>query len=514
MNTPIAIIPQPVSIQPGEGFFTVDDATTFSCEGVDRAAGLLKRTLKIQPASTADQADIAVRLQPGCAPPEGYRLTVSPTGVDIIAPDEAGLLHGVQTLRQLTPPETMGGRRGPVQLPVVEIEDQPRFRWRAAHLDVGRHLFPVPFIKKFIDLLALHKMNIFHWHLTEDQGWRIEIDRHPLLAEVSAWRTSTPFPGTNNTSDGQRHGGYYTKREIREVVAHAERVGVTVLPEVELPGHTVAVLAAYPELGCTGGPYSVRTTWGIEDDVFCAGKDSVFGFLETVFDEVLELFPSRYIHIGGDECPKVRWSQCPDCQRRMADEGLSDEDELQSWFISQIGQYLHLRGRSMIGWDEILDGGLPPGAAVMSWRGSQGGIAAASQGHQVVMAPTSHCYFDYYQSPDRENEPPAFAESLLPLRQVYSFDPLDGVPAEHQPMILGGQSNLWTEHIPTGDQAEYQQYPRGCAMAEALWSAVPPGGRDFDGFIGRLSPHLARLDTLGVSYRHPEEHLPQAQKST
>ncbi len=509
MNNPIVIIPQPVSIRPGEGFFTIDDATTmFVSEGAGRVADLLERILGSKSVATAEPANITVTLVDEPIPAEGYRLTVTTEGISLIAPDEVGLLHGVQTLRQLLPPEMVNGRSGSARVPAVAIEDHPRFVWRGAHLDVGRRMFPVAFIKKFVDLLAFHKINVFHWHLTEDQGWRIEVDRYPRLAEISAWRSSTPIPGTTDSSDDEPYGGFYTKDEIRDVVAHAERLGVTVVPEIELPGHTVAVLAAYPELGCTGGDYSVRTTWGIEDDVFCAGKDSVFEFLEGVFEEVLDLFPGHYIHIGGDECPKVRWSQCPDCQRRIRDEGLADEHELQSWFIGRVGRHLHDKGRSIIGWDEILEGGLPPGAAVMSWRGTEGGIAAASQGHQVVMAPTSHCYFDYYQSADRNSEPPAFPNSLLALEKVYGFDPLGGVPPEQHLMVMGGQSNLWTEHVPSGEQAEYQQYPRGCAMAEALWSAMPSGGRDFTEFIDRLGLHQGRLDAMDVNYRHPTPDTP------
>ena len=523
MSQTIDIIPQPVSVEIGVGHFEMNDETGISFGEPAVLAGSLAATiLNLTPVDDQSEAAVVMQIEDGETASEAYRLSVTPERITITASAEAGLFHGVQTLRQLLPPDQVAGRTGPVSIPAVEIEDYPAFEWRAMHLDVGRHMYPVDFVKKFIDLAALHKVNIFHWHLTEDQGWRIEIDKYPKLTEVSAWRDETPIPADRTQGDGTRYGGFYSKDEIREVVAHAASLGMTVMPEIELPGHTIAVLAAYPELGCVGDGYKVRTEWGIEDDVFCAGNDQVFQFLEDVFDEVLELFPSKYIHIGGDECPKVRWESCDKCQARIKSEGLTNEEGLQSWFISRVGHYLHSKGRNMIGWDEILEGGLPPGAGVMSWRGTEGGIEAASQGHRVVMSPTTHCYFDYYQTEDRESEPPAFYWpipeehrveggpsfwGLIPLERTYSFDPLDGVPAGQHSMIMGGQSNLWTEYIPTVEQAEYQQYPRGSALAETLWSPMPADGRDYNGFIERLKTHLQRLDALGVNYRFPKEEI-------
>ncbi len=358
---------------------------------------------------------------------------------------------------------------------------------------------PVAFIKKFIDLMALHKYNVFHWHLTEDQGWRIEIKQYPKLTTVGARRAATPIPADRTQSDGKPYDGYYTQEEIKAVVAYAQERFITVVPEIEMPGHAVAALTSYPELGCRGEGYEVRTTWGIAKDVFCAGNEAVFTFLENVLSEVLELFPSEYIHIGGDECPKDRWQECPKCQARLQAEGLADEHELQSYFIRRIEGWLDAQGRRLIGWDEILEGGLAPNATVMSWRGSQGGIDAANAGHDVVMSPTTHCYFDYYQAEDQASEPSAIG-GFLPLERVYSLNP---IPADIAPdkahHVLGAQGNLWTEYIPTEAQADYMTYPRATALAEVAWSE--PAGRDYADFLARLATHLGRLDRLGVKYR-------------
>ncbi len=525
MTNTLNLIPEPVSVETGTGTFVMTNATPLVCgDGCQKAGAFAANVLQLKQDAGSNSGAVSLKLVAGSTTAEGYTLSVTPEAINIVASDEAGLFHGIQTLRQLLPAEHVAQRSADAEIPAVTINDYPKFSWRAVHLDVCRHFFDVTFVKKYIDLLAFHKMNIFHWHLTEDQGWRVEIDAYPKLTEVSAWRESTPIPENRTVQDGKPYGGFYTKDDIREVVAYADSLGITVLPEIELPGHTIAVLAAYPELGCVGEGYKVRTEWGIEDDVFCAGNDEVFVFLEKVFDEILELFPSEYIHIGGDECPKVRWEKCHKCQARMEEEELHDEEELQSWFIGKIGNYLHNKGRKMIGWDEILEGGLPEGAAVASWRGTEGGITAAKQGHEVVMCPVTHCYFDYYQSEDRENEPPAFYYEipkeqqeqwgmtfvgLLPMKKVYEFDPLVGVPEEYHSFVVGGQSNLWSEYIPTSQQAEYQAYPRGAAIAETLWSPMPDSGRDFDAFIGRLSHHLKRLDALGVNYRFPKEHIDQ-----
>ncbi len=416
----------------------------------------------------------------------GYRLGVAANGVHIEAASAAGLFYGVQTLLQLLP--TGAVSRSPVSIPAVQINDRPRFGWRGMHLDVGRHIYPVEFIKKYIDLLAVHKMNVFHWHLVEDQGWRIEIKRYPRLAEIGGFRIE---------KDGRRYGGFYTQDEIREVVAYASERFIEVVPEIELPGHCMASLAAYPEYSCTGGPFEVGNYWGIYDDVYCAGKEATFEFLENILSEVIELFPSEFIHIGGDECPKKRWTDCPDCQRRISEEDLKDEHQLQSYFVGRIEKFLASKGRRLVGWDEILEGGLPPDATVMSWRGIKGGVEAARAGHDVVMSPTSHCYFDYYQA---EEDSSWGVGEYLPLEKVYSFDP---VPAELTPdealHILGGQGNVWTERMPDENRVGYMALPRMCAMAEALWSM--PEVKDVQGFLKRLSTHYRRLDRIGVNYR-------------
>ncbi len=394
---------------------------------------------------------------------EGYELSVTPQGVTLRAPKPAGLFYGVQTLRQLLLP---GGK----SFPVVEIEDQPRFAWRGLMLDVCRHYFPLEFVLRLIDAMALHKLNVLHWHLTDDQGWRIEIKRYPRLAEVGSRRSASPFPADRHSQDGVPYGGFFTQEQVKQVVAYAAERFIRVVPEIEMPGHAMGALASYPELGCTGGPYQVRTFWGIEKDVFCAGNEQVYTFLENVLDEVLDLFPSQFIHIGGDECPKERWETCPKCQEAIQKNGLQDPHELQSHFVRRIEAYLNRKGRRLIGWDEILEGGLAPNATVMSWRGISGGIQAAKEGHDVVMTPNSHCYLDYYQAEDRDAEPPAIG-GFLPLETAYAFDPVpEGFSAEEAAHILGGQGNLWTEYIPDEAQASYMLFPRATALAEVFWS--------------------------------------------
>lgn len=433
---------------------------------------------------------------------EGYQLEVEPGRAVLTAGQPAGFLHGMQTIRQLLPQQILSGdavEGVDWALPCLLIDDSPAFGWRGLHLDVCRHMFPLAFIKKFIDLLAFYKFNIFHWHLTEDQGWRIEITKYPRLTEVGAQRAETALPHDPGQYDGVPHGGFYTQDEVRAVVAYAAERGITVVPEIELPGHSVAALAAYPELGCVGEGYEVRRNWGIEDDIYCAGKDEVFTFLKDVLSEVLDLFPSTYIHIGGDEAPKARWEACPACQARIKAEELADEHELQSWFIRQIEAWLNDRGRNLVGWDEILEGGLAPNATVMSWRGSDGGIAAANAGHDVVMTPNTYCYLDYYQSEDTDSEPPAIS-AILPLKQVWRFEVIPGqIAADKQQHILGGQGNIWTEYMPHSDHVEYMMFPRAIAIADVLWHH--PDERDYDALLARLERHLPALDVMGVNYR-------------
>ncbi len=429
---------------------------------------------------------------------EGYDLTIDREGIRVAAGTRAGIFYGAQTLMQLL-------ESYPGELPYVKITDYPRFAYRGLHLDVGRHMFPVEFIKKYIDLLAHHKMNRFHWHLTEDQGWRIEIKRYPKLQEIAAYRRETVVGHATTATrkqlkdfDGTRYGGYYAQDEIRAIVKYARDRHVTIIPEIELPGHALAALSAYPELGCKGGPYEAATTWGVFDDIFCAGKEETFQFLEGVMDEVIDLFPGQYIHIGGDEAPKTRWNNCPHCRKRIRKEGLKDTHELQSYFIQRMEKYLNSKGRQIIGWDEILEGGLAPNATVMSWRGEEGGISAAKQNHDVIMTPGKWCYFDYYQDSVRGKEPLA-SGGYIPVNKVYEYEPVPPqLSAEEGTHILGAQANLWTEYIKTGEHAEYMVYPRACALSEVVWS--PKETRDYEDFVSRLKTHLQRLNRRDVNF--------------
>jgi len=430
---------------------------------------------------------------------EGYELEVNRTFIKIQGNSPAGIFYGLQTLYQLMPAEIEATTRENSVTWFVQackITDYPRFSYRGMHLDVCRHMFPVEFIKKYIDLMAIHKMNRFHWHLTEDQGWRLEIKKYPLLTEIGAWRKSSPV-GRNEGQDSIPYGMFYTQEEAREIVAYAAERYVTVIPEIELPGHAQAALAAYPELSCTGGPFEVWTWWGVSEEIFCAGNEKVFQFLEGVLTEVMDIFPSAYIHIGGDEAPKTRWEACPKCQKRIKTEGLKDEHELQSYFVTRIERYLNANGRNIIGWDEILEGGLAPNATVMSWRGTEGGIAAARMGHDVIMSPGSPCYFDHYQA-DPANEPLAIC-CFNPLEKVYAFNPVpEELNEKEATHILGAQGNVWTEYMKTSEHVEYMAYPRAIALAEVLWS--PESKRNYDNFLSRLQSHFKRLDYRNVNY--------------
>ncbi len=426
-------------------------------------------------------------------PDEWYGLIIREDRIQLFAPDEEGLFRGSRTLVQLL---EQGKNTG--SIPCLTITDKPRFAWRGMHLDVVRHFFPIPFVKKYIDLLARYKMNSFHWHLTDDQGWRIEIKKYPKLAEVGAWRKgSLVGPYGRREYDSIPYGSFYTQEQIREVVAYAKARHINVVPEIEMPGHALAALSAYPQLGCTGGPYEVERGWGVFDDVFCAGNDTLFTVLEDVLTEVMGLFPSPYIHIGGDECPKEQWKVCPKCQARMKAEGLKDEHELQSYFIQRIEKFVNSKGRKIIGWDEILEGGLAPNAAVMSWRGTEGGVAAAQSGHYAVMTPGDYCYFDHYQG-DPANEPLAIG-GYTTLQKVYSYEPIpEELTAEEAKYILGAQGNIWTEYILTPEHVEYMLTPRMLALAEVLWT--PKEKRDEADFVNRLEAEFAQLDAMKVEY--------------
>ena len=427
---------------------------------------------------------------------EGYKIDCNEDFIKITATTRAGMFYGMVSVLQMMQPGQDGD--GSYTVPACTIHDEPRFAWRGMHLDVCRHFFGKEFIKKYIDLLALHKMNTFHWHLTEDQGWRIEIKKYPLLTEVGAWRNGSMVGRySDHIIDTIRYGGYYTQDDIREIVKYAASRHITIVPEIEMPGHALAALAAYPSLSCTGGPFEVAKEWGVFEDVYCAGNENTFTFIEDVLTEICALFPGKYIHIGGDECPKERWKTCPRCQKRIKDEGLKDEHELQSYFIRRIEKFLNTKGKQVIGWDEILEGGLAPNAAVMSWRGEQGGIEAATQQHPVVMSPGTYCYFDHYQG-DPELEPIAIG-GYTPIEKVYAYEPVPAaLPDSLAGYILGAQGNVWTEYITGEKQVEYMALPRMCALAEVLWS--PKEKRDLDSFSIRLLHHLNLLDLWQVNH--------------
>ena len=432
--------------------------------------------------------------------PEAYELKVAGEGVTVKGATEAGVFYGIQTLRKSLP-VAVGAN---ISLPPVDIKDAPRFAYRGAHFDTSRHFFTVDEVKTYIDMLALHNMNRMHWHFTEDQGWRIEIKKYPKLTEIGSKRSETVIGKNSGKYDGVPHEGFYTQEEAKEIVKYAAERFITVIPEIDIPGHMQAALASYPELGCTGGPYEVWKMWGVSEDVLCIGNDQSLKFLEDVFAELIEIFPSEYIHIGGDECPKVRWAQCPKCQARIKQLGLKSdakhtkEERLQSYVISHVEKFLNEHGRQIIGWDEILEGGLAPNATVMSWRGEGGGIEAAKQHHDVIMTPNTYLYFDYYQSKDTDNEPLAIG-GYLPVERVYSYEPMPkSLTPDEQKYIKGVQANLWTEYIPTFSHAQYMVLPRWAALAEVQWSA--PEKKDYANFLSRLPRLIQWYDAEGYNY--------------
>jgi hexosaminidase len=428
---------------------------------------------------------------------EGYELKITPNTIYLSGNDEKGLFYGTQSLIQLLQHQPLAN--GSISIPCQTITDRPRFGYRGIMLDAGRYFQPIAWIKELLDIMAAYKFNTFHWHLTEDQGWRVEIDKYPKLMSKAAWRSETVV-GHNNQKpriyDGQKHGGYYTKAEIREIVAYAAERHIVVIPEIEMPGHATAAIAAYPELGCTGKNLEVPRDWGVKEDVYCP-SEATFKFLEDVLTEIIPLFPGPYLHIGGDECPKKQWKESPLAQSVMKREGLKNEDELQSYFIKRMEAFLKSKGKKLIGWDEILEGGLAPDATVMSWRGIKGGIEAAHLGHDVIMSPNTFCYFDYYQS-DAPDEPLAIGGKLT-VEKVYSFDPIpDELPAETHRHILGGQGNIWTEYIATLPKLRYMAYTRMLALSEVLWT--PAAKKDFLPFAVRLHKHIDYWKTKNIEF--------------
>ena len=431
---------------------------------------------------------------------EGYRLEVGQKGVTITGATPAGVFYGMQVLRKSIPAGAKGKK---ISFASVTIQDAPRFGYRGMMLDVCRHFFTVDEVKRYIDILALHQINRFHWHISEDQGWRIEIKKYPRLTEVGSKRKETVIGRNSGKYDGKPYGGYYTQEQIKDIVAYAAERYITIVPEIDLPGHMQAALAAYPEFGCTGGPYEVWTQWGVSDNVICAGNEKALTFLEDVLSEVVELFPSPYIHVGGDECPKTRWKECPKCQKRIADEGIKGdnrhtaEEYLQSYVISRMERFLESKGRHIIGWDETLEGGLAPNATVMSWRGVGGGIEAAKQKHPVIMTPNSHVYFDYYQTAHTADEPLAIG-GYVPVEKVYSLEPAAGIPEDGKKYVIGAQANLWTEYIPTFSQVEYMVLPRMAALSEVQWTR--PEFKNYENFLQRVPDMMDQYDVNGYNY--------------
>ena len=503
------LIPKPQRVEIKKGFFKITESTTvffeeeFSIAGEflvnyiqNGSAFLLKNT-------SEEKATIVIKKDASLSS-EGYALSVSDSDIIIKAKDASGAFYAIQTLRQLMPislEKQEGFQEEEFSIPQVYIKDAPTFRYRGMHLDVGRHFFPKEFVKEYIANLAMLKMNYFHWHLTEDQGWRIEIKQYPKLTEIGAYREETLIGHFNDAPikyDGEKYGGFYTQEDIKEIVAFAKKHQVTIIPEIEIPGHSQAAISAYPELGCSGEQVPVATTWGVFTDIYCPNEQT-FVFLENVLNEVIDLFPGEYIHIGGDEAPKRHWKECDHCQKLIKDLDLKDEQGLQSYFIARIETFLNSKGKKIIGWDEILEGGLAPNATVMSWRGTQGAIDAAKEGHEVILTPGSHAYFDHYQS-NSQDEPLAIG-GFLPLKKVYSFNPIPPELSEaEKKYVLGAQGNVWTEYMKTEDQVEYMVFPRILAMSEVLWSgAVKNIETDYPEFLSRVEPFLERLNALNIN---------------
>ena len=500
----VSVIPEPVSLNPGTGHFSLSKKTciVINEDALRPSADFLNAYLeelygfKLPVERTAKKNSITLGVRKFIKAPENeghYSLEVTPASVRIDGDSYAGTFYGIQTLIQLIPVD----KQSVLAIPAVTVDDQPRFQYRGLMLDAGRHMFPVSFVKKYIDFLALHKMNYFHWHLTEDQGWRIEIKKHPELMSVGAYRNGTiigRYPGTGNTNT--KYGGYYSQEEVKDIVRYAADRYVTVIPEIEMPGHAQAALATYPELGCTGGPYEVAQVWGVSKEVFCAGNEKTFQFLQDVIDEVVELFPAKYLHIGGDECPKDRWKTCPKCQQRMKENNLKDEHQLQSYFVQRMEKYINAKGKTIIGWDEILEGGLAPNAIVMSWRGEEGGIEAAGLKHQVIMTPSPYVYLDYSQ---HKKEDSLTIGGYISLARIYNYEPVPKqLTAEQAKYILGGQANLWSEYISNPKKMEYMLFPRATALSEVLWS--PKEKKDWNRFEKKLPSQLKRYDRLGINY--------------
>jgi len=497
----IGIIPKPLLQEMNKGVFVLDENIRFiSDTELNQVSDYLKlyieENYQVSFTPQKESKKIVFTSNDSISNEEGYELKIGENSILIASKNSKGAFYAVQSLLQLMPIKSNGLA---IAIPCLELQDEPQFKYRGMHLDVGRHFFSVDFIKKYIDLMARLKMNTFHWHLTEDQGWRIEIKKYPKLQEIAAFRNETLVGHYNNQPhqfDGKKYGGFYTQEQIKEVVAYANTRQVTIIPEIEMPGHSQAAIAAYPSLGCTGEQVEVATKWGVFNEVYCP-KESTFKFLEDVIDEVVALFPGKYIHIGGDEAPKTNWKKCAHCQKLIKEKGLKNEHGLQSYFIARMEKYINTKGKQIIGWDEILEGGLAPNATVMSWRGTSGAVEAAKEGHDVILTPGSHCYFDHYQSED-ENEPLAIG-GFLPLEKVYHFNPIPKeLTEEESKYVLGAQGNVWTEYMQTEKQVEYMAFPRVVALSEVVWSS--PENKNYTDFINRLEQYQKRLDQLDINY--------------
>lgn len=507
------IIPRPQQVNvSNDAPFTLSAKTVISLgtnsqdmkRNANMLASYIEQATGIRPAIGKSKSGVAIILtiDKTIANAEGYKLDADAKQIRIAGASAAGVFYGIQTLRKSLP--LVNGKASKVSIPAVHIADAPRFAYRGTHLDVSRHFVTADSVRQFIDMLALHNINRFHWHLTDDQGWRIEIKKYPLLTQIGSKRAQTVIGHNSGKYDGKPYSGFYTQKQIRDIVKYAADRYITIVPEIDLPGHMQAALAAYPDMGCTGGPYEVWQKWGVSDNVLCAGNDKTLTFIDNVLKEITQLFPSKYIHVGGDECPKTQWQKCPKCQARIkalnleAKDGHSAEERLQSYIITHASNYLKSLGRNTIGWDEILEGGLADGATVMSWRGESGGIAAAKQHHDVVMTPNSYLYFDYYQSLDKANEPLAIG-GYLPLETVYSYEPMPKeLTADEARHIIGVQANIWTEYMPTFKQMQYMALPRLAALSEVQWSQSAL--KDYNSFTNRLTEFTHLYDRLGYNY--------------
>lgn len=523
-ETTINVIPYPQSVEVGKGTFKGAGAN-FNCDqAVDAKSQVIIKELADKITYVSGRIcsyATPVGLAKDCAKVKGfiflkdanlaeeeYSIDITKANCIVRASSYNGFLYAIQTLKQLTSVNIFGNEPNPAEkflFPCVKIQDKPRFGYRGMHLDCSRHFFSVEEVKKYLDIMALYKLNRFHWHLTDDQGWRVEIKKYPRLTEIGAFRNGTVIKKDWGSNDGVRYGGYYTQEQMKDIVAYAGKLGIVVIPEIDLPGHMMGALAGYPELGCTGGTYEVWTRWGISEQVLCPGKEAMFSFLEDVFTELMDIFPSEYIHIGGDECPKTEWEKCPACQARIKQLGIkadghhSAEQFLQSYVTARVQKFLNDHGRKIIGWDEVLEGELAKGATVMSWRGTDGGIKASAMGFDVIMTPNTYCYFDYYQSEDQDKEPFGIG-GFLPWDKVYSYEPLEGLNDSQQKHILGVQANLWTEYVATPEHLEYMLLPRMNALSEVQWCV--PENKDIERFKAAMEAESFKIfDILGYNYR-------------